>query len=67
MIELLNQADIEITKVLPRRFLFNEEQFNKFCESMKAFGQAFNIDSEHIKDRSSVLQYVLSGHRKAVS
>ncbi len=67
MIELLNQADIEITKVLPRRFLFNEDQFNKFCESMKAFGQAFNIDSEHIKDRSSVLQYVLSGHRKAVS
>jgi len=63
MIELLNQANIEITNIVPRKIIGNEDQFIKFCESMKAFCDTFGIEFEHMKDRTSVLQYVFTGFR----
>ena len=64
MIDLMSQADIEITKIIPRRILINEEQYLKFSESMKMFCDTFQVEYDHIKDRSSVLQYIFIGYKK---
>jgi SAM-dependent methyltransferase len=64
MIDLLSQAGIEITNILPRRFIIDEKQYLEFCESMNPFCEAFGVEISHIKDRSSVLQYVFTGYRK---
>lgn len=65
MIDLLSQANIEIIKILPRRIIFNDDQFLKFCESMKLFCATFQVEYEHVKDRSSVLQYIFIGNKKS--
>ena len=64
MIDLLSQADVEITKIVSRRILINEDLYIKFCESMKMFCDTFQAEHDHIKDRSSVLQYIFIGYKK---
>jgi 2-polyprenyl-3-methyl-5-hydroxy-6-metoxy-1,4-benzoquinol methylase len=64
MIELLSQANIEVTEIIPRKIVGDEGQYAKFYDSMKNFCDSFGVDFDHIKERTSTLQYVFTGYRK---